>query len=210
VYSLSDDFTNPAVNFGLWGLNTAGKGVDAVERNGRLEFSIAPDAVMADSHDVSKHYATRCLLKGDFDARVEYSLLDWPAADGVHLDLGAWFPPPKENYLSIARIGGTPDGPEYYGSNISYQDSALTESMSGVLRIKRTAGLLSVYYRNGRIWKRLGWRWAPDPAGVVLMLWTSDSLFGHQGATAAVDNFNAISDGVVCGGAPVPPRKRLR
>jgi hypothetical protein len=198
------------VNFGVWNLETGGTGVTAAEQGGRLEFSVAPDAVMAGNHDVSKQYGTRCLLKGDFETTVEYSLLDWPAADGVHLDLGAWFPPPKENYVSIARVGGTADGPESYGSNLSYQDSALTESMSGALRIKRTDGVLSVYYRNGRIWQRLGWRWAPDPAAMILMLWTKDSFFGRQSATAAVDNFNAISDGVVCGGAPVPPRKRLR
>ncbi|HEY6151434.1 MAG TPA: hypothetical protein VIW19_13010, partial [Gaiellaceae bacterium] len=208
VYWLSDDFTDPAVDFDLWGLDTGGKGVSATEQNGRLEFSVAPDIQTDATHAVAKHYGTRCLLKGDFDATVNFSLLTWPAEDGVHLAFGAWFPPPKENWLSIERIGGTADGPEYYGSSIAPAGSSLSDDMSGALRVKRTDGVLSVYYRSGKIWKRFGWKWAPDPAALVLMLWTSDILFGHQAAVAAVDNFNAISDDVVCRGAPLPPRKR--
>ena len=210
VYWLADNFTDPAVNLDLWGLSHDGSGVDSVEQHSRLEFSVAANPVMGQKHAAEKHYATRCLLKGDFDARVDYSLPTWPSEDGVHVDLGAWFPPPKEDWVSIGRIGGTPDGPEYYGTGISSLDSVLTDDRSGALRVERTNGVVTVYYRLGRIWRRLGAKLASAPAAMVLSVSASDELFGHQAATIAFDNFDAISDGVVCGGAPVPPRKHRR
>jgi hypothetical protein len=194
----------------MWGLAYDGSGVNSVEQNARLEFSVAANPVMGSDHAVQEHYGTRCLLKGDFDTRVNFSLPTWPAADGVHVALGVWLPPPKEDWISIERNGGTSDGPEYYGTSISPVGSALTDDTTGALRIERTNGVIGVYYHSGRIWRRLASKLAPAPAALILSVWATDEQFGHQAATIAFDNFDAISDGVVCGVAPVPPRKRRR
>jgi hypothetical protein len=157
------------------------------------------------------HYGTNCLLKGDFDARAEFSLVTWPAEDGLALSLGAYWPPPPENWLAIERSGGHSDGaPEDYDSNVAYRASTTTGDTSGALRLRRSKGVLTSYYRSHMKWAKLATRAAGGPVSIILMLSTNESFFGHQAATVAVDNFTATSDDVACRGAPIPPRKHRR
>src|SRR5262249_6764171 len=79
VYWLADSFATSTVNSDLWGApQTTGSGVQAVQRNGRIEFSIAPDVQYhidpnwAGGGGVGANYGTNCYLTGDFDARIDF------------------------------------------------------------------------------------------------------------------------------------------
>lgn len=210
VYWLADDFTDPGFDYGMWNLGSNGRGVEAAERNNRLEFTIASDVVLDPQYGVDQHYGTNCFVRGDFDVTVEFDLLTWPASNGVNVTLGALFPPPRSNWLAVERAGGRSDGtPEAYDSNIGSQ-GIRTDDSKGALRLRRKSGVLSGYYRYRETWVSLGSRVAPAQANLVVSFNSGGvkPVFGHQAASAAVDNFEATADGVDCPGAPLPPRKR--
>ncbi|HEU5280226.1 MAG TPA: AfsR/SARP family transcriptional regulator [Gaiellaceae bacterium] len=209
VYWLADNFDDPAMDHGMWHLASHGQGVDAAERNGRLEFSISPDAVADSVYGVDQHYGTMCLVKGDFDAIVEYDLLTWPPFDGVRVTLGAYFPPPAENWLAVERSGGQLDGtPEAYDSNLGPNAWARTDDTTGALRLARKNGVLSGYYRYRETWVKFDSKTAGAPVNLVLSFNSAGiPAFGRKAAVAAFDNFHAEAESVECRGVPIPPRR---
>jgi hypothetical protein len=209
VYWLADDFTDPEFDFLTWHIAGHGTGVDVAERNGRLEFAIAPDVVTEGEYGVDQHYGTQCMVKGDFEAVVDFELLSWPAADGVKVTFGVYFPPPRENFLAVERAGGpATGGPEAYDANLVSGAWGQTDDINGTLRLKRRNGRLSGYYRHGQSWTKLGSTLAAAPANLILNFNSSIPAFGHAAALAAFDNFEATAESVECNGVPLPPRRR--
>jgi DNA-binding SARP family transcriptional activator len=213
-YWLADDFSGPAFDSDLWNLHSFGKGVEVAERNGRLEFSIAPDVVYDESvNAVDQHYGTNCYLTGNFDAHIEFKLLSWPEGDGVLVSFGVYFAPPHEAFWSISRQGSMPGFSERYSFWIAQQGGwTPAADMSGALRFSRENGVLVAYYRHGGRWARLGSAYrVPGPASLVVMLAAHPDQFGHQAASAAFDNFEATATSLDCPpGTPLPPRRPHR
>jgi hypothetical protein len=208
AYWISDDFTDPSFDPFRWHVASHGTGVEVAERNERLEFSIAPDVAFDDVYGVDQHYGSQCSLTGDFDARVDFALLTWPAENGVFVQLGVWFPPPSEGYWVASRqsapyTGGTDAYSSNFGSNVSVR----TTDLAGGLRVRRVNGVLTTYYRHGSTWIQLSSARNSRPSVPILELWTTSTLFGHQAAQVAFDNFQATARAVQCPGVPLPPRK---
>ena len=149
-------------------------------------------------------------MRGDFNVVVDFELLTWPAADGMNLTLGAYFPPPHSNWLAIERAGGHGTIPEAYDSNLAPGAWTQTGDTTGSLRLRRRNGVITGYYRYRYTWVKLGAKLAFAPANLVVSFNSGglEPVFGHQAAVAAIDNFEATADGVDCPGAPLPPRKR--
>lgn len=212
TFWLADNFNDPVVDYGLWNVNGHGTGVQAAERNGRLEFSVLPDVTTDGVYGADQHYGTNCRLTGNFDAEVDYTLLSWPASDGASVTFGAWFPPLPGVLWSISRLGQPAGGgSEAYVSSIGSSTGWVqTGDSSGELRINRVRGVLTTYYRFQRSWVKLASGYEPGPAGLVLLFGTNGDQFGHQAASAAFDNFHATATSVDCPGAPLPPRRRAR
>lgn len=215
VYWLADDFTNPAFSSRIWNLRGSGTGVDVAESNGQLQFSVAPVVTYDPSlNSVDQHYGTDCDLTGNFDAEIEFKLLEWPSDDGVLVSFGMYFPPPRKDFWSISRIGasGIRDSEGYlarFGGRDQWTSAAGT---SGALRLRRVGGLVEGYYRNGRRWVQLdSAHYASGPVSLVLGLVAHPGEFGDQAATATIDNFDATATSVACPpGTPVPPRQPSR
>jgi DNA-binding SARP family transcriptional activator len=202
VYWLVDNFEDPAFDFGLWHIAGHGRGMDVGERNGKLEFSVASEVQTDGDRGVDQHYGTGCRLAGDFDARVEFELLEWPERNGMSVTFGAYFPAPDEAFLSISRA---PEG--YSASVASIERSSEARDSKGTLRLRRQNGVLTMYYRSLGLWVELAGGYAPGPANLILGFNTNADQFGHQAARAAFDNFAASSTGVSCAGYPLPPYK---
>jgi DNA-binding SARP family transcriptional activator len=215
VYWLADSFATSTVNSDLWGApQTTGSGVQAVQRDGRIEFSIAPDVQYhidpnwAGGGGVGANYDTICYLTGDFDARVDFKLLKWPKGDGVALTFGVYFPPPHEAQWGVTRQGGAPGGEVYSSWLDNTVGQVPTLDARGTLRLVRRNGVLTAYYRHGRHWGTLGSGPAPGPASLIIMLSTHPGWFANIAASAAFDNFRATAPGVQCpAGTPLPPRR---
>lgn len=210
-YVLADDFENPAFDNGMWHVASHGAGVDIAEQNGRLEFLVAPEVSYEGIYGFDRHYGTGCLLTGDFDARVEFELLDWPANDGMALVFGAYFPSRLDTDFAYIERHGAPStgGTESYGSPLGTRNSVVqTADMTGALRLKRTKGVLTSYYRHDGQWVRLASGSGRGPTNLILSFASNQPQFGGQPARAAFDNFRATAESVDCTGYPLPPRSR--
>jgi hypothetical protein len=210
VYWLADDFTDPALNEDLWHQETIGKGIGASEQNGRLEESITSEAVADSEHGFEQRYVTNCELGGDFEAVVHFELITWPTANGLRMTLGAQF---AREWLAVERAGGWQASPnEIYASNIVTNAWARTADTQGALRVRRRAGVLSVYYLTRGHWTKFGSRAASGPATLILTFNTAGdpTLWGGLASSGAFDNFDATADSVACHGSPLPPRKRRK
>jgi hypothetical protein len=211
VYVLADDFEDPAFDYLMWHKSSSGSGVDVEEQGGELDFTIGADPVMDDQNAVAQHYGSMCALTSNFDARVDYELLEWPPQDGLHVYLGVYRPKPHEWYWENARQGATADGgSESYSTSVGGGISAQTADSKGSLRVKRAKGVLTTYYRFRQSWVKL----ASEPAdgSVILILGFSAirAAFGGQPAHVAFDNFRATARDVECNGVPLPPRERVQ
>ena len=215
-YWLTDSFANSTVNPTIWGSEQmTGSGVNAVEQNGRLVFSIGPDVqyhaepTWAGGGAVGAHYGTNCSFTGDFDARVDFKLLRWPTGDGVAISLFAYFPGPQETSWSVSRIAMGAPGGEGYGSWIDgYAEEAHSQATRGTLRLARTNGVLIAYYRAGRHWAWVGSGTAPGTATLILTFGTHPGWFANMAASAAFDNFRVTAPTIQCPpGTPLPPRR---
>ena len=211
VYVLADDFEDPAFDYVMWHKAIDGSGVDAVEQGGELHFTIRADAVMNDRDYVAQHYGTMCAVTSNFDARVDFELLDWPPQNGLHVYLGVYRSPPNEAFWEDTRQGAPTDGgTEAYTTSLAPGLSAETTDSKGSLRVRRTKGVLTTYYRYRTSWVKLASQPADGPLIFILGFSAIRSAFGGQAAHIAFDNFRATADSVECNGVPLPPRKRVQ
>jgi hypothetical protein len=182
VRTLTDPFNrlSPAV----WTVTATPSGPRAGVSQGRLEIAFAPDV----SGPVSMaKVECKARIHGDFDARVDYQLLEWPPAGGVKLSLGT-----EEG--SIQRAGDPNQGGEVYLTHFAADAIAgqtPTADMAGSLRLVRRGNVLTGYaLRNGQ--------WAPVhtatlasrvPVRLHLAAWSHDSIFSRKPVRVAFDNF---------------------
>jgi DNA-binding SARP family transcriptional activator len=76
---IADSFNSSVFDGTIWYVIREGSGFDVGQENGRLVWSFASGATPGGTYDdVGGHYGTRCRFPGDFDARVDYTLLEWP------------------------------------------------------------------------------------------------------------------------------------
>jgi hypothetical protein len=199
---MTDNFNDGVIDRTLWYEFSDGSGVTVEERGGRLEIAIAADA-MGDQGVIQGQYGTQCRFLGDFDVKVDYELLEWPASAGALVQLTAWF---QSNQMSLGRtsIGGE----EAYTSTAppGWSTQHTSSDTRGSLRITRVGELLKTYYRTGRRWHLL-YGFAPSMnarggtgAPVIgLQVYTRDDWFGHRPVRIAFDNFSIASKRRACG-----------
>src|SRR4030095_4321283 len=85
-----DNFNNASRS--RWNVLADGLGPDSEETNRRLEIVLPADSIESPVSlfdGISVGYLSVCRLQGDFDIRVSYALLEFPAFNGVRVGLGA-------------------------------------------------------------------------------------------------------------------------
>jgi hypothetical protein len=166
--------------------------------NGRLEMTIHADATPADGWpNYSAYYTTTCSFAGDFDASIDYALVDWPAANGTSVGLDLLFPEGEEFFMVRESVSS---GEEIYAGiwgNPAHWHSSPTTDPEGAVRFKRVNGLITAYYRTRGQWDTFAWIQRAGPVRIRLMLLASGpefaaasgSEFAHKDVTVAFDNF---------------------
>src|SRR5207249_2849741 len=101
---------------------------------------------------LSESFGSQCRFKGDFDARVAYQLLDWTAPTGARVQLSASIFPDTS---SDAARTSTQGGESYSGDVASTSKGRPTSDNEGVLRVTRTAGLVTSYFLDHGDWVQL-------------------------------------------------------
>lgn len=188
----ADDLADSQRNVDRWAVLHDGTGGYEDETNGQVELTIDADAKPSSGPfpAINVRYEFACVLTGDFDAQVDYELLDWPAANGAYLHLSAW-----DVGASVSRQSES--WGEAYGASIPPSSWAVapTTDTRGRLRLQRTGSTVTSSNWDGDEWVPLlsGEPPSNGPAVVLLELAAYGS-FAHQRVRVAYDNFRLDAD----------------
>jgi Tol biopolymer transport system component len=176
-----DSFDDNVRDVNVWQLLHDGVGGYFAETNGRLEMTI--DAPDAPGEFVSSRVDFHCVLKGDFDAHVDYTLLSWPPANGVNVQL--------HSFLEDATLArqSQPWGEDYAAWSPSGSAAAPTTDTAGSLRLVRDGGTLLSYYRQGGAWVLLNSTTAAGGNALLTLEASSYGTYSGQRVHVAFDNF---------------------
>jgi hypothetical protein len=193
--SLSDDHTDP-----FWFNGGQGTGFAGGETNGRLELSLAADATPDPvTGFLFAGYYGVCQMTGNFDERVSFSLLDWPALNGASAGL-------KSGSAETGDTGdvfrqSVPWGGELYGFYMppSGGGTVPASGLTGTMRVVRAGQVTTAYYRADRRWIEIASALSiPGPTDPNLSLEVDGGAFAHQFVRVAFANFSATADGWTC------------
>jgi len=197
VVRITDGFLLDAADPQMWDVTSTGTAVDVNQGNGRLEMTIHADATPAEGWpNYSVYYTTTCSFAGDFDASIDYSLVDWPTANGTSVGLDLVFP---NDELFMVRESFS-SGEEVYAGvsgNPRYWRSSPTTDPEGAVRFKRVNDLITAYYRAHAQWDAFESIRDAGAVRIRLMLLASrpefaaasGSEFAHKDVTVAFENF---------------------
>jgi DNA-binding SARP family transcriptional activator len=192
----TDNFSDGVRDGALWHQIVTGTGITLAERNGRLEVEFAADGVAGGEFNVLRaHYGTHCRFLGDFDARVDFELLEWPPLNGVQVALNTWFN--RRGGVMIARQSQTWDE-EYTSWADPRSNSRPTLDTRGSLRIKRVGNTISTHYKSGKEWLSLGAARTDESPMLAIQAMTTNEQFGNKPVRVALDNFELVAQQPVC------------
>ena len=197
---IEDDFSAPSIDLAIWRPLTDGTGADVTEQGGQVVVAIAADGFPGGPDNaLGARIGSQCTFPGDFDARVDFTLFDWPASNNVRAGLNAYF---ADGF--VGRRWTSSSGNEYAGRVGSRNGTVQLDETAGSLRIARVGTTMTTYFwRNGH--------WVPlatgtsSGAAVLGLEATSGSDFGHQTARVAFDNFAVTAKSVFCPAGSAPP-----
>jgi hypothetical protein len=191
---IADDFGGPELNALTWNSGSSGPGASFMLADGQLVFSIAGDATL----DPQYHYAgsgitTNCEFRGNFDARIDFTVLQWPPENGATISLSAQAG--NTAVELVQRVTATwDDGYNAWpsGTSTSIQDQ------SGTLRLARSNGFVLAYYLHDGRWIALGGKLFSGDVQVGVSLDVNQDTWQQQDVSAAVDNFRVTAPGAAC------------
>jgi hypothetical protein len=191
--TFADDFSvglNRA-RWNSWGTD----GTMVTASDGRVELAISANAKPKDGY-VSAVLYHRCVARGDYDVSVDYTLLDWPAANGTQIQIAEFAP----GTASVGRSQGS--GYESYGAfDGANSGSTQTADTSGSLRLVRRGTKVVGLHRSSTSgeWVELPVQMTSQfDATFQIFLFAGEREYGGRVARVAVDNFLLRGDHVIC------------
>jgi hypothetical protein len=140
---------------------------------------------------------TRCLAHGDFDARVDFNLVDWPAENGTSLSLQVAGTP-----YNVFRVSWQFDPSEAYGVYLP-PDGTNTGATgtSGTLRLTRAGEVMTGYYLSGSDWIPIFSGTGPVgdvPLSIAVFNTAGPVTFAGLPVRVDFDNFKLNAEQIVC------------
>jgi DNA-binding SARP family transcriptional activator len=196
--TISDDFAGAQVDPTIWYQIATGRGWTLAQHDGQVEYTFTPDAVPGGDYDVfGGHLGLRCTFPGDFDARVDYSLPQWPHANGVTASLWAFF---SNDGWAVSRKSAPRSGELYVGATGPDASSGVPlDDRSGTFRLVRSAGVVKTYFLRQGNWELLSS--APNTALATIAIGAyGSSTDGFDGQPVVVDfgNFTVTGLDPIC------------
>src|SRR3990172_3794107 len=190
-YPWTDDFNDNTRNVDRWAVLHDGTGGYENETNGRVELTIMRDATPSTGQypQINVRYEFACVLNGDFDAQVDYELLDWPAGNGAFVHLNAGYIGANVSRQSQS-WGGS------YGAAVAPDKWAVapTADTSGKLRLVRSGATVTSYHWSGSGWSQLLSESASEEPGLILLELAAYESFSHELVKVAFENFVLDAD----------------
>ena len=199
-----DNFNN--VNRPRWNVLADGLGPESAETNRRLEIVIPSDSTESPVSlfgGFSVSYLSVCRLQGDFDIRVSYALLEFPALNGVRVGLGVeergQFSRAVER-TSFSQHDALPPG-EVYLTDFGGVTQVPTTDTRGRLRLVREGNTLTGYYfdANSGDWQSISSAtYTTNEVHFAIAAWSQSSYFDDKRVKVAFDQV-VIEQGVLVG-----------
>jgi hypothetical protein len=154
IVTISDDFSGNEIDGTIWYQIHQGSGWSLSERSGRLEFAFPVGTAPGGQYDnYGGHVGTLCKFPGDFDARVDFTLVQWPPTNGMSVDFWTFFEPNNYGWAGAWRSSSTQWGEQYGGAVGSNPGGGATvDDPSGTLRVRRRSGLVTTYFLHNGHW----------------------------------------------------------
>lgn len=168
----------------IWSTTRIGSDVSLFVQDGALQLLVGANAVPGGpNNQIDVHASTQCSFPGDFDARVNYKLSEWPPGDNIDVGMNAISG-------AVMRHSSSQASEEYVSWIGPRSQSVPLSVMGGSLRITRVKGIEKTYYWHGTGWQNLVSSPAIGPAVITLQA-VSDGqdAFGGQELKVAFDNF---------------------
>jgi hypothetical protein len=192
---IGDPFVGSAIDPNVWlpwGTNQPGL-VDFGQSGGVMAVNVSagaqPDFVVSGT--------TRCLAHGDFDARVDFNLVDWPAQGGVWVSLAVAGTP-----YNVYRVSWQLEPNEAYGAFLPPAGTTTgAGGTSGTLRLTRTGDVFTAYYLSGLDWIPIISGAGPTddvPLGIGVGNISGAATFAGLPVTVDFDNFKVNAQQIVC------------
>jgi DNA-binding SARP family transcriptional activator len=195
--TIRDGFSHNRLSPALWDTFGSGSGASLRLQSDRLDVVLAPDGrVGGRFRQIGAGVFSVCRFNGDFDARIDYRLLDWPTRSGARAQLSAWIFPNRNS--DAARESALPgervDGDMPKSHNLLY-----FADRSGTLRLLRRAGRMVALAWHKRHWVALDAEHDVGQVQLGINLWADSSDWAHRRVEAAFDNFRASAPHMTCG-----------
>jgi DNA-binding SARP family transcriptional activator len=157
ILTISDNFDGNQIDGTVWYQIYQGSGWTLSEHGGHLEFAFPPGTAPGGQYDTyGGHVGTLCNFPGDFDARVDFTLAGWPPANGISVNLWAFYEPNNYGWAGVWRSSSTQWGEQYGGAlTANPGGGASLDDMSGTLRMRRHDGLVSELFLHNGKWIRV-------------------------------------------------------
>jgi hypothetical protein len=127
------------------------------QHDGHLEFVFPPGTTPGGQYNnFGANLSTVCTFPGDFDARIDFTLAQWPPGNDVDAVLWAFFKPSGVGW-GVAR-SSWPHGIDQYTSYLGpgRGGSIPLDDSTGTLRLKRRSGVVTSYFLHKGRWLSLG------------------------------------------------------
>jgi DNA-binding SARP family transcriptional activator len=152
VITISDAFSGDQIDGTIWYPIREGSGWTLSEHDGHLEFRFPPGTTPGPPYgNDGGHVGTLCKFPGDFDARVAFTLAEWPPGNGLQVALWSFLGPSNVGWQSWRR--STVQWGEQYGSYTGTSASVALDDTTGKLRLVRKRGLITAYFLHNRSWQ---------------------------------------------------------
>jgi DNA-binding SARP family transcriptional activator len=187
LVTISDTFDGAVINPAIWDLAVSDSNVTVTQENGQLVVTVGANAQRAGAgNQIDAHVGTQCRFPGDFDARVDYTLLEWPPNANIRIGLNA-----IDASAFAGRESKSQTGDVYAGWAANIFGSAPPADSKGSLRLVRHNGIATSYFWHDKSWDRLASGPSTGAAALGLQATSAspDTEFGHQEVKVAFDNF---------------------
>src|SRR5262249_36877369 len=145
--SIDDNFTGPSIDYAhVWAWWGTGQPdfVSFSQGGGTLNVNVGGGA----PPDFNVGGQTRCLAHGNFDAQVDFKLVNWPPQNGVWVSLMVGGTP-----FNVYRVSWQFDPTEQYGTSLPPAGTTLPATgTTGTLHLTRVGDVFTGWYLAGHSW----------------------------------------------------------
>jgi hypothetical protein len=198
-----DDFNDNMIDPGTWTVVLYGNGAQLAEQNQELDFFMPASSSGA---EFGARLVSVFQLRGDFDIRVDFRLLQWPDYNGMRTAIGLTDSYYDDYGMERSSLSASePLGAqEVYVADFGPFVLVPTQDFTGTLRLVRSGSTQSGYYLGSGGWIPVLTDAAPaGDITIQLHAWSHDYAFQHQDVRAAFDNFTVVTGQLVWPSTPV-------